>query len=158
LTGSTSNLMVWDAPTSRFVTLDVQNIYHVGGDFWNVDLGSAPVDPPHTFDIGDLICPKNERAEVIAESAEAYFDELGPGQVVASTDPRFVRAARFPGIDIEAPTRAGQGIIARLDDTLGGALADAALEDISQSEPTLPTSIVDGPNILTLGTFAIYAL
>lgn len=158
LTGSTSSLMVWDVDSSRFIALDVQSIAAAGGNFWDVTLGSPPTDPPHTLAIGDLICPKNERAEVIAESAEAYFDELGPGQLVASTDPRYVRAARFPGIDIEAPIRAGQGIIARLDDTLGGALADAALEDISQSEPILPTSIVDGPNILTLGTFAIYAL
>lgn len=146
-------LMVWDDDLSRFEVLDVDEVDSLGGSDYQVTLNNPPAK---TLVIGDLISPVNGLRDTIAETFEDYFDELGPGQVVADDDLRFVRAARFPRTDERYPIRAGQGIIARLDDVLGGAIADAALEDITQSTPTLPTDITLGPNMLTLGRAAIY--
>lgn len=150
-------MAVWNPTTSRFETLDVATVSDLGGDVWRIQLNNAP---DHTVVIGDAISPKNERAELVAEAIEAYFDELGPGEAVDSDDLRFIRAARFPRPDQEYAIRAGQGVIARLDDQLGGALSDAELSFISQTEPTIPDQVnelVDGTNILTLNRLGIYA-
>ena len=146
-------LMVWNDAISDFEVLDVDTVSLVAGDTWNVTLNTAPTK---TLAVGDLISPDNGLRVTIAQVFVDYFDELGPGQVIDDADIRFTRAARFPRTDERYPTRAGQGVIARLDDVLGGALADASLEDISQTDPTLPTDITQGPNMLTLGKAAIY--
>ena len=149
-------MAIWNPTLSRFETLDVNTVSLVGGDVWNVTLNNAP---SHTIAIGDAISPKNNRAEVIAESFEDYFDELGPGEAVEVTDTRFMRAARHPSPDQEFPTRAGQAVIARLDDQLGGALSDAELSFISQAVPTIPSAVnlELGTNLLTLDRAAIYS-
>lgn len=150
-------LMLWNPGTSRYEQLDVNTISLVGGNTWNVTLNNAP---NFTIATGQALSPNNERSDVIAEAFEDYFDELGPGEAVDSGDIRFVRAARFPRPEEEYRTRAGQGIIARLDDQLGGALADAELSFASQNEPTVPATeneLVLGTNILTINRAAIYA-
>jgi hypothetical protein len=150
-------MAIWNEVLSEFEALDVASIVSGGGDLWTITLNNAPAK---TIAINDLICPKNERAGVIAESFQAYFDELGPGEAVDEADIRFVRVARFPRPDQEYPIRAGQGVIARLDDQLGGALSGAELSYISQVEPTIPNQVdelVNGTNILTLNHLGIYA-
>lgn len=155
LTGvNAPKLMIWNDATSRFEVLDVSEVSHASGDVWIVKLNNAPAK---TLTTGDLISPDNGLRVTIAQAFEDYFDELGPGQVIDDADVRFTRAARFPRTDERYPTRAGQGVITRLDDVLGGALADASLEDISQTDPTLPTDITQGPNMLTLGKAAVYS-
>lgn len=150
-------MAVWNKNKSRFESLDVASVANFAGDVWTVTLNNAP---SFTIALGDAISPKNERALVVAEAFEAYFDELGPGEAVDSDNIRFVRCARFPRPDQEFPIRAGQGVIARLDDQLGGALSDAELSYISQTEPTIPNEVdelVNGTNILTLNILGIYA-
>ncbi len=150
-------MAIWDQGKSRFETLDVASVAFISGDIYEITLNNPPVK---TITLGDCISPKNERALVVAESFEAYFDELGPGEAVDEADIRFARCARFPRPDQEFPMRAGQGVIARLDDQLGGAMSEAELSYISQTEPTIPNDIdelVDGTNILTLNVLGIYA-
>lgn len=150
------SLMVWDPDISRFETLNVDSVTYDGGNDYSVVLNT---EPTKTLVAGDVISPNNERSQVLAETFEGYFDELGPSELVETTDTRFVRAARYPRPDQEYPLRAGQSVIARLDDQLGGALADAELKFITQNTPDIPpeTIIVNGPNILTLGNVGIYA-
>jgi hypothetical protein len=150
------SIMLWDDTTSRFEQLDILSLIRTTTTNYAVALSNAP---SKTLAIGDILSPANNRALAIAESFEDYFDELGPSELVSSDDPRYVRAARFPRPDQEYPIRAGQGVIARLDDQLGGALADAELQYISQNAPTLPSEyeIIAGPNILTLGRVGIYS-
>lgn len=150
------SMMVWNKDKSRFANLDVASLTWSSPFALEVTLNAHPAD--YTLQVGDVISAGNQRAQLIAESFEAYFDEIGPSELVASDDVRYVRARRFPRSDLEYPTRAGQGVIARLDDNLGGALADGELEYISQNDPTLPTEfeIIAGPNMLTLGHVGIY--
>lgn len=54
--------------------------------------------------------------------------------------------------------RAGQSIISDVAETLGSALADATLDNISVSLPTVPADPLDGPELLVLGKLAIYPL
>ncbi len=158
LSGANAPAMaLWDQGKSRFETLDVASVAFISGDIWEITLNNAPTK---TMVIGDAISPKNERAAVVAEAFESYFDELGPGEAVDEDSIRFMRCARFPRPDQEYPMRAGQGVIARLDDRLGGAMADAELSYISQTEPSVANEVnglVNGTNMLMLNVLAIYA-
>lgn len=162
LTGDDApSIMVWDRGTSRFERLLVSSITHDGTSTATVVLAVAPTatlvdnaDP----DGGSRISPYTDRAEVMATGLEEYFDSLGPGEVVATTDPRFARAARNPRPQVKFPLRAGQTLITVLLEALGGTAPDGELTFISQNEPTLPTSISTGPNIVGLGHVNIYPL
>lgn len=149
-------LMVWNDETSAFETLDVASVTRNSSTIYTVVLNN---EPDKTLVVDDIISPNNERAEVIAEAFQDYFDELGPSELVDEDDVRFVRAARFPRPDQEYAVKAGQSVISRLDDQLGGALSDAELIHITQNEPTLPNEyeITAGPNLLTIGKVGIYS-
>lgn len=149
-------IMVWNDAISEFETLDIDKIYYTSTNTYRIVLNTAPLK---TIGLGDVISPKNNRSDIITEVFEDYFDDLGPSELIASDDLRYVRAARFPRPDQEYSMRAGQSVIARLDDQLGGALSDAELNYISQNTPTIPSEsyIVNGPNFLTLGRLGIYA-
>lgn len=150
------SMAIWNEAISEYETLDVNHVVRIISTTHRVVLNSPP---SFTAVVGDILSPRNNRSEVIQESFTDYFDELGPSELIQPDDVRFVRAIRHPNIDQEFPTRAGQTVIARLNDSLGGALADAELEFISQNEPTVPTEfeIVNGPNMLVLGKVGIYS-
>jgi hypothetical protein len=155
------SIMAWNRDLSRFERLIVTSIEHDGVNLATVVLATAPVMTlvdSATPATATRISPYTDRLEIIAESFENYFDSLGPGQVVADTDPRFVRAARHPQPQVGFPIRAGQAVIARLLDDLGGIASDGELSFISQNEPALPGNINDGPNIIGLGSVNIYPL
>jgi hypothetical protein len=156
-TGVTApSLMVWNALTSRFEKLLVTSVITGGGNLWEVEL-SAP--PTKTLAVGDLISPYTRRHTIIAETIEAYFDSLGPGEVIdLSTDLRAHRAFRWPEPHEELPQRAGAGVLALLQDALGSSLATSTLESMSVGTPSLPTEPVDGPSLIVAGKVGIYAL
>ena len=110
------------------------------------------------IEVGDRLSPYTDRATIIAESLEAYFDSLGPGEVVSDTDFRAVRATRQPRPSDKFPIRAGQALIGDVLDALGGTAADAELSEISRNEPDLPTNLTDGPNMITFGDINIFPL
>src|SRR5690606_18567416 len=96
-------MMVWDDRSSRFDALDVSSIRRTAASVYVITLNNAPAK---TLAVNDVVSPNKERALVIGESIEGYFDELGPSELVDSTDVRFVRAARFPRPDQEYSSRA----------------------------------------------------
>ena len=148
------SLMAWNATTSRFEVLDVASVTYVSASRWRVTLASPPTTAITT---STFISPGNARHKQVAEAVEQFFDSLGPGDLIASDDPRYARAARFPAPDIRYPTRVGQTVVPWLVAYLGGSLSDASLRVSSQSAPSVPSEvdIMDGPKLLTLGRVSI---
>jgi hypothetical protein len=147
-------MMLWDPDISRWEELSVSSV--------NISGSTATVvctAPNRTMVTGDRVSPYTQRAPLIAEAVEAYFDALGPGELVnLVTDPRGARAYRFPPVAEEYPSRAGQSVITRVGDALGAALSDASLDDITETTPDLPSEISDGPNMITLQLLSVYVL
>lgn len=163
------SLMVWDVPTSRFVQLASATVEDLTGGSYGVTLVEAPAG--HTLAVGDFVCPSCGRAAAIAEGVEAYFDSLGPGEVVRlSSDPLGARAFRFPLPAQEAPARAGVQVLNYVADALGESAADSTLKAIDATAPLLPeddpgplsalpkvpSDPIDGPALLTLGKLGVY--
>ncbi len=121
------------------------------------DTAGNPRSSP-VMQVGDRLSPYTDRAAIIAESMEGYFDSLGPGDVVSATDQRAARAARQPSPTEKFPIRAGQALIGDLLEALGGTTSDIELTDISRNEPELPTNMSDGPNMITFGHVNLFPL
>lgn len=159
LTGADApQLMIWDEAHSTFIELDVKTVTEtVPGVTYQIELNTAPTG--YTTATGDLISPYTDRLDILADALTAYFDGLGPGEVIdLDTDPRGGRAFRYPPPAQQYPLRAGEAVITRVLESLGGVAPDASLPYISLNEPSLPTDIVDGPNIVTLGEVGVYPL
>jgi hypothetical protein len=159
LTGANApQLMIWDEDNSKFIELDVNSVTEtVAGVTYTVDLNSAPSG--YTTALNDIISPYTSQATIIQDAFGDYFDELGPGEVVdLTTDPRAVRAFRYPPTSQGAPNRAGEAIISRIIEALGGVVPDASLPYMSRNTPDLPGDVIDGPNIVTLGEAGVYPL
>lgn len=148
------SIMIWDVASSRWERINVTSITDAGAGVFNV-VCTAPV---HTITAGDVISPYTDRLITIAEGLESYFDSLGPGEVVGSTDLRFTRAARYPRPSSEAVARVGSPVITRLQELLGGSLADAELTSATPSTPSVAVDPTNGPQLLTLGKVGIYSL
>jgi hypothetical protein len=104
------------------------------------------------------VCPFLERAKVVAETIEAYFDSLGPGEVIdLANDNRAHRAYRFPEPNEELPQRAGTGVLTFLGDALGVSLADSDLPQVTQPTPPVPSDVVDGPRLITPFKIGVYS-
>lgn len=149
-------IMVWNDSTSRWERLLVSSAALSSGTTYDIVLSSAPTK---TLAVGDYISPYTQRLTILAETIEAYFDTLGPGELIdLTTDVRAHRAFRWPEPNEELPQRAGAGILAKLQGALGPALADSVLDSMSVSTPSLPTAVVDGPNLIVCGRVGIYPL
>lgn len=150
------HLMVWNDATSRFEALDVSTVTDLGGGVYRVQLAEAPAK---TLASGDYISPDMGRREALADAVTAYFDSLGPGEVVnLATDERGARAFRQPVPEEESPARAGQSIVNVIGEGLGSTLSDAQLALVSVSTPSLPSDPVDGPKLIVAGRVAVYDL
>lgn len=150
------HLMVWDEATSSFESLEVATIQDITGGDYLVELSQAP---DHTLAVGDWISPDMARRDTLSAAVTAYFDSLGPGEVIdLDTDERSVRAFRNPVPSEELPSRAGQSIVTTISEALGAPVADATLASVSLSEPSLPDDPIDGPNLIVAGQFAVYPL
>lgn len=148
-------MMVWDNVTSSFEILNVLSVADAGGGLYTVVLSAAPTK---TLAIGDYISPASARSGLIASTITAYFDALGPGELVADADPRMHRAARFPPPSEAYSPRAGTSVLTYLADALGAALVDSVLDLCSVATPPLPTDVVEGPRLLVAGRVGIYSL
>jgi hypothetical protein len=148
--------MVWDVASSRFEILQVASVTDLGAGVYSVQLSQAPT---HTIAVGDWISPATLQHQSLALATEAYFDSLGPGEVVnLSSDVLGARAFRRPIPSEEYPSRAGQSLITFIIEALGAVASDATLASNTISTPSLPTDPIDGPRRVTLGKFAIYEL
>lgn len=150
------HLMVWDTSSSSFEALNVSTVEDLGTGQYRVILGTPPTK---TLAVGDWISPAMARRDALAAAVSAYFDELGPGEVIdLESDERSTRAFRNPVTAEEYPSRAGQNIVTVLSEALGSPVSDGTLSSISVSTPSLPTDPVDGPNLIVAGRFAVYPL
>lgn len=148
------SLQVWDATASRFELLQVQSVTLFGGLQYDVVLSAAP---SHTMAPNDWISPGCYQRALVAETIEAYFDSLGPGEVIdLTTDPRAHRAWRSPSPEQEWPQRAGAAVLTWLLEALGSAVSDTTLELMSVGTPTVPTDPITGPSIITLSKVGVY--
>jgi hypothetical protein len=75
-----------------------------------------------------------------------------------TTDVRGSVAFRRPIPSEEFPARAGQSIITFISEALGSALADAQLDVISVSTPSVPTDPLDGPELIVPGKLNVLPL
>ena len=150
------SLMAWNASLSRFELLKVQSVVLFAGSVYTVTLAAAP---SVTLAVGTWISPGTEQADTLGETVEAYFDSLGPGEVV-ELDETLVgsRAQRFPLPTEEFPQRAGSAIETFFDDALGSALSDRDLPYVSTTTPAVPADPALGPGLLVPGKVAVYAL
>jgi hypothetical protein len=154
--GLTPKMMVWNDATSEFEQLQVASVVSAGGSSYTVVLAAAPTK---TLAVGDYVSPYAARADLIAQTIGAYFDSLGPGEVVdLATDLRAHRAARFPDPSEEFPPRAGANVTSWLQDVFGAALGDSTLDAMSQHLPAVPSSPEAGPRLLVLGRVSLTAL
>lgn len=148
------HLMAWDEANSEFLELDVLQVTDAGSGLYNVTLNTAAALTP-----GQVISPFMGRHAIVSQSVQDYFDELGPGELFdTETDPRGGRCVRFPEVSDEYPSRGGAVVASRVIEALGGTAADADLDSMSITEPSYPTDITQGPNMLTLGTLGIYEI
>lgn len=150
-------LMVWRKSISRFERLSVASVADGGvANTYTITLNS-PVSTGGSLTVGDVISPYTDRALVLAQAIEQYFDQLGPGELVElATDTRAYRAFRFPKPSEGAPQRVGQGMVTVVLDVLGGAASDAELVQSTVSVPVVPAAVTDGPNLITLGQVGCY--
>lgn len=149
-------LMVWNESESEFEKLAVSSIEDLGSNVYQVLL-SAPAS--FTLATGQLVSPDMSRRTVVHDAITAYFDELGPGLLFdVNADPRGGRCVRFPRVTEEYFFRAGAIVASRIIEALGGAAADGTLASMSLTEPTFPTNLADGPNLLVAGAVAVFPL
>jgi uncharacterized phage protein gp47/JayE len=159
LTGADApQLMVWDEANSKFIILNVKTVTEtVPMTTYTIELNAVPSG--YTIEVDDILSPYTDRADILAAAITAYFDGLGPGEVVdLDVDPRGARAFRYPTPAQQYPSRAGDAIITRVLEALGGVAPDAALPYISRNSPDLPGDVIDGPNMVTLGEVGVYPL
>lgn len=150
------HLMVWDPDDSAFVELSVQTVEDLGAGVYSVVLATAS---SMTLAVGDWISPDMARRDALATGLSAYFDSLGPGEVIdLANDERSVRAFRNPVTSEEFPSRAGQSVLTFLGEALGAPVSDSTLASITLSTPSIPDDPIDGPNLIVAGQFAVYAL
>lgn len=146
-------LMVWNVATSRFERLQTLSVTPSGVNLYAVVLAAAP---SITLAVGQYVSPYTQLADQIAETAEGYFDTLGPGEVIGPSDPMIERSFRTPQPKEEWPFRGGAGITTYLADQLGSLVADQRFVSMSPyTSPPLPVDPITGPGKLTLGQFAI---
>lgn len=153
LPSSTPSLMAWNAAQWRFEKLAVQSVTADGANVFSVTLSSAPA---MTIATGVYVMPDNGKRLQIAQAIEAYFDSLGPGEIVATTDDRAHRALRFPEPYDEAPQVAGSGVVAYLRDTLQASLANEQVVSVSSTTPAIPADPLTGPSLMVAGKVAVY--
>lgn len=158
-------MMLWDRATSRFATLSVAQIDDLGAaNEFSVRLTAPPQfanGDSMTVAVGQVVSPamQSARHEIVSKAIEAYFDELGPGDLFdMQTDPRGGRCVRFPRADEERPFRAGAVVATRVIEALGGSAADGVLASMSVTTPSFPTNLMQGPNMVVPGHVGVYEL
>lgn len=150
------HIMVWDADTSSFESMEVQSVTDAGSNNFDVVLSRPPVI---TLELGDRISPDTSRRDAIAAAFVAYFDSRGPGELFDSTiDLRASRALRYPSINVTKPHTISEEL-ATLVQQAAGATA-SSLAYANPTDPLYPTAanLADGPNMLTLDQAGVYAL
>lgn len=156
--GVLPDMMIWNTATSSWERLHVASVVAGAPPTWTITL---QIGNPVSFvvQVGDRISPYTQQASLISDTLTAYFDELGPGEVVdLVNDARGGRAFRHPTPAEGYPTGVTATGATRLLEALGAIVSDVQLTTISKTAPDLPGSVSDGPNQLVLGRVYIAPL
>jgi len=149
---TTPRVMIWSVSQSRWKTYQVSNVTP-SGPGWALVLDTTGLNA------GDYVSPAVGRADTVAEAIEAYFDGLGPGELIdLNNDDRSSRAFRYPLPNEEYSYRLGRGVLTYIQGRLGAVLQDSDLVYRSINEPPLPVEVVDGPRMITLGGVGVYPI
>lgn len=149
-------LMLWNNATSKFELLSVSAVTLVAGTTWRVQLAAAPTA---TVVVGTRVSADNGKRDAIAATIEQYFDSLGPGELVASTDVRYWRAFRRPSPDLSAPMEPGSSLATWLEETLGTAASQEAVSFTPTTpSPAVPSDAGDPPEKLVVRHVGVYPL
>lgn len=148
--------VAWWSPVDRkFVVALVTQILGGGPGSWILSL-----DRPLSSDdgtivaIGDYICPASVNAEAYGESWVNAMRALGPGE--NTEDPgRLPRALRHPYVVDENPS-ALSFLTLEAFRKEHGEISDISYAYKPTSQPTVPATVSDPPNILVPRHFAIY--
>lgn len=154
----TFQLMLWRPDVMAFAVCAAATVTDLGGSLFSVVLPSPPAGG---VTIGQRVSPSmsEARSTIVATTIRDYFDSLGPGELFdTANDSRGGRCVRVPAVTEERPFRAGSLVATRVIEALGGSAADGVLADISQTVPTYPTNLMNGPNMLVCGHVGIYDL
>ncbi len=150
-------IMVWHRTISRWEELRVVSVVDAGGGLaWDVVLETEPTT---AIAVDDYVSPATRAPRLLAQAVEAYFDSLGPGEVIdLETDGRAPRAARFPEAIEAYPYRAGSAIVTMIQEALSGITTNGEQLEISSTSPLLPADPTDGPYMLVCGHVAVYPI
>jgi hypothetical protein len=148
-------LMIWNRALSEFERLNVVSVTEITPSVrYDVVLSSAPLAP---LTEGAAISPYSARLSSIAAGIEAYFDRLGPGEVVdLDTDIRASRAFRHPTPDVDYPQRLAADIVDYIREALGGSLGASSIVYPAVLDPVPVASISEGPYFLVAGDVGVY--
>ena len=153
----TPRIMRWEPTVSKFEELFVSAITALGGDLYRIQLSKAAT--LGTVAVGDYISPFTARNDTLQAAIEAYFDGLGPGEVVdLALDDRGDRAFRNPEPSREKASRAGQAIITQIGELLQSDVSAGDVFSMSDPTPALPSTPVAGPFLVTPRQVGVYDL
>ena len=153
-TANAPSMMFWHAGTSQFIPLAVSSVALNTGQVYDVTLAS---EPSQTIANGDYVCPDTNRRDFLNEAINAYFDHLGPGEVITlGVHPLSHRAFRHPKPSLQWPSEAGAAIIDWLGEALGSAMTDGTLVANSNAVPGRPSDPSDGPRLIVPGKIGVY--
>jgi hypothetical protein len=143
-------LMIWSRVESKFYELTgIASIEDEGGGSYRITWSGTR---PAYVVAGCYVSPHSVFFADMGRAIVAYFDELGPGELYASTHDFWDRCQRFPEPSYERPARLGGDIAERVRESLGGACATALLTSpVAGDSPPLPTYPSDGPYELVPG-------
>lgn len=149
-------LMAWDPARARFERLSVVSVTRttLDGDEYDVVLSQ---EPELAVAAGVRVSPLAGRHASITKGIVRYFDELGPGELVAETDFRFAECHRRPAGDVQEPAPAGERIVSFISQAIGGSLERGSVHGFSPESPSVPVySASQGPYLLVPQHLAVY--
>lgn len=147
----------WSQADQRFYTSTVTQIYTVPtGEtrFNHTTWSDGGVGPA----VGEFVCPACDGIETLGAAWLAAMLTLGPGENVASTNPRFARAYRHPAPSVGNPHTLTNVQLGALQVALPAITGSEYLLRSPVSAPTVPALLADAPYCLTLANFGIYPL
>jgi uncharacterized phage protein gp47/JayE len=147
----------WSVADQRFYTSTVTVVYVTATGLCNfdhspwLDGGTGPL-------VGEWVCPACDGIVELGAAWLAAMIGLGPGENVASSNPRFTRAYRHPAPSAGNPHSLTNVQLAALQEAQPAITGSEYLLRSPVSTPTVPALLMDAPNCLTLANFGVYPL
>lgn len=153
--GQIPRLMIWDTATTTFVPLSVASWSTVPASpgTYSITLASAP---SVTIGLDSYVSPEALCLSELEAGVRAYFDSLGTGELVADTDLRSGRAARFPLPEERWSNVVGSTIVDYLKATAPGLVSAGSAYVDGSDTVGVPTNVADGPLLHVSGQFGVY--